>query len=150
MDKEKLIPINFPPYQFEEEDKKLALQINGLKFSHVINPKPFAPVFHFHVDEQTTLQSVLEFLNSLPDNFQIQYFRPFKPSESVAGATVTVQRWKSDYCFYNDSHGQDKIWRTIAKEELADELFVYRQHQSFGTIRVSRVGKKAILEQKAY
>jgi hypothetical protein len=150
MDDEKLIPLNIPPYQFGDEDKRLASQIEGLKFSHAINPKPFAPVFHFFIDGQTKLKNLEDFLKSLPDQFELQYFRPFDPDKSVAGTIVTAQKCESDYCFYNGSHGQDKVWKEITKEQLLNELFVYRQHQSFGTLRVARFSKSAIPGQKAY
>ncbi|KIC95942.1 RDD family protein [Flavihumibacter solisilvae] len=146
----KLIPLNIPAYEFGDEDKRLALQIIGLKFSHVINPKPFALVFHFHINEQTTFQNLEDFLNTVPGEFQIEYFRPFDSEKSEAGTMVTVQMYGSDYCFYNRSHGQDKIWKAFTREALLTELFTYRQHQNFGEINVSRIGKKAIVGEKAY
>ncbi|MCU7548586.1 hypothetical protein OCK74_05630 [Chitinophagaceae bacterium LB-8] len=149
VDKEKRRPVNFPPYKFDEEDRLIASQINGLKLSRIVNPKPFGPIFHFEINEQSTFQDVFEFLNSVPEEFEIQYFRPFSPEESVAGTIVIVQKVGSNYCFYNGSHGQDKIWKTITKDELLQELFTYRQHQSFGTIEVSRANKQPMIGQKA-
>lgn len=150
MNNEKLISLNIPPYQFGEEDKRHALKIVGLKFSHVVNPMPFAPVFHFFLDEQTTLQNLQEFLISLPDEFELQYFRSFDPNKSVAGTIVTVQKYANYYCFCNGSHGQDSFWKPFTKEALLNELYTYRQHQSFMTVRVSRQNKKGIIGQKAY
>lgn len=135
---EKLIPLNITPYQFEDEDKVYLLQMKGLRFSHKINPKPFAPVFHFHIYSDTTKQNFSDFLDSVPDVFAIEYFKPFQPGISVAGTIVTVQKVDQIYFFSFGSHGQDKSLKTTTSEKLIDELFAYRQFQNFGTISVSR------------
>ncbi len=138
MDDEKLVPLNIPPYQHEEEDRKVVLQIKGLKFSYVVNPKPFAPVFHFEMNNLTTSQDVPNFLNSIPDEFELFYFHPFNTEKTAAGTIVTVQKSGAEYRFCKGSHGQDKIWRAISEEKLLQELFAYRHYQTFGTIKVSR------------
>jgi hypothetical protein len=132
-------------YLFEEEDQRLALQVAGLSFSHRINPRPFAPIFHFHINETTTIQHIQAFLTSLSDIFELRYFRSFDQAKSVAGTMITVRKELRGYCFCPTSHGQDKTWTTIDEDYLLQELFTYRQYQPFKTVSISRHSKQPTL-----
>lgn len=150
MNDDQLIHHNLASYEYEDEDRKLASKISGLKFSHTVNPKPFAPVFHFEINQNSQLTNISLFLATIPKEFEIDYFRPFNPGKSSAGVRTIVQQHGKNYCFYSYGHAGDELWKTITKEQLLNELFTFRERQSFGTIKVSRIRKRAILGEKAY
>jgi hypothetical protein len=149
MPEEKPFWSEFGTYQFSKEDQELASQIRGLEMKRMFIPKPFGPVFEFVVNKNISIEAFSEFLESLPDVFELKYFKCFELKDGAAGTQVIVHKAEKDYLFYKGSHGQDTTWYAMSKSDLLNELFTYRAFQPFERISVERAIKVAALGQKA-
>jgi hypothetical protein len=98
----------------------------GLKRTH----KDGEAVF-FKINLNTTKENIEEFLKTLPENYQLNFFDNFHPKISDLGAYVWVQHFNLDTFAYSlHNHGWSSEWRQIHKGDLIDYIYKNREFTS--------------------
>lgn len=79
----------------------------------------------FKITLNTTKENIAEFLETLPENYQISFFDNFHPKISDPGTYVWVQHLNLDRFAYSlHNHGWSSEWKQIPKHDLVE--YIYR------------------------
>lgn len=83
------------------------------------------------ISSDTTKQKIEQFLTSLPNKYQLNFFDNSYPQISDPGAYVWTQRLTGDiYAYSLHNHGWSSEWKQITKTELVDYIYLNRQFNS--------------------
>ena len=97
------------------------------------------------ISSDTTKQKIEQFLTSLPNKYQLNFFDNSYPQISDPGAYVWTQRLTVDtYAYSLHNHGWSSEWKQITKTELVDYIYLNRQFNSH-SFKIYPYQKKAEL-----
>ena len=75
----------------------------------------------------TTKENIAEFLETLPENYQLSFFDNFHPKISDPGTYVWVQHFNLDrFAYALHNHGWSSEWKQISKNDLVDYIYKNR------------------------
>jgi hypothetical protein len=93
--------------------------------------KKDAEAIFFKVNGDITKKNIEEFLASLPDRYQLNFFANSYPQISDPGAFVWTQRLTGDiYAYSLHNHGWSSEWKQITMADLVDYIYLNRQFNS--------------------
>ena len=112
-----------------QKDKKSLECLRGLKICGDrriwFNP---IPRIKLSIDGNTDRQNIADFINSIPQNFEIMFFDNFDTRGPDHGAIVYAKPEREDFLFYVGNHGRKTSWKSISKGSLIDYLYKNRQY----------------------
>jgi hypothetical protein len=82
------------------------------------------------IDESTTKEKIVEYLNSIPNKYQLSFFDYFHPQISDPGAFVIAQKNNEKYIFQLANHGWSSTWKEIDFEGLIEYIYKNKEFTS--------------------
>jgi hypothetical protein len=125
--------------------EKILNKIFRRKFHGLEIQKKDAETLFLKINADTTEQIIDEFLTSLPNKYQVNFFDNSYPQISDPGAYVWTQRLVDDkYAYSLHNHGWSSEWKQISKSELVKYIYSNRLFNS-GNFKIYPYQKKAEL-----
>jgi hypothetical protein len=85
------------------------------------NPNPRIKIA---VNTNTDRQNIADFIDSIPQDFQIMFFDNSETRGPDPGAIVYAKPDKDNFLYFSGNHGWKSAWKTISKDNLVS--FIYR------------------------
>ena len=84
----------------------------------------------FKIDENTMKEKIIDYINSIPNKYQLSFFDYFHPQISDPGAYVIVQKNNKKYIFQLANHGWSSNWKEIEFEDLVEYIYKNKEFTS--------------------
>ena len=97
---------------------------------------------HYLVKEEVSLDEINRFLESLPENYELEFHDQFYPSISDPGAFVFIQRKANIFIYMLGNHGWSSKWSKQSIEFITAYVLINaKSHRIDGLPFILTIGK---------